>query len=97
MSGKLILGGEKKVVVEDTTFYAGPFQIDQRRIEAFKTNPNSGLSLDFPATSLDEMLGFLELGLGATTGKDSEVWRLEQVVARTHVTLHLTCLYHACY
>ena len=94
MSGKVILGGEKKVDVQDTTFYAGPFQID---LEALKNAPSSGLSLDFPATSLDEVLEFVELGLGATTGQDSEVWRLEQVVARTHVTLHLTCLYHACY
>ena len=95
VSGKLILGGDNKVAVQDTTFYVGPAKIDQGLIDDLKSRKSTSLSLDFPATSLDDVLQFFELGLGATTGQDSQVWRLEQVVARTHVTLHLTCLYHA--
>ena len=83
VSGKLTLGGGKKVAVEDATFYAGPAKIDQALIANLKDGKS--ISLDFPATSLDDVLRFLQPALGATTGQDSQVWRLEQVVATTRV------------
>ena len=70
--------------VTDTTFYVGPVEIDQDLIDDVKSGKS--VNLPIPATSFSDVLDFFESALGATTGKDSEVWRLEHVLLRTRVT-----------